>query len=172
MFMKIRRSDLQRFDEPQVLRTTLFDIGVSDLGNPEAPVEVKLIVHQQGDDLLVQGKLHAVTSLVCDRCLSSTSLPIEGEFSVWLVTELVPESNDGEEELISFPAHQKEVDISDIISRTIYLELPKKTLCREDCQGLCPVCGIDLNQNTCDCKSEEMDERWSALLPIKQKLEE
>jgi uncharacterized protein len=170
--MKIRRSNLQRFDEPQVLQTTLFDIGVGDLGNPETPVEVKLTVHQQDEDLLVQGKLHTVVSLVCDRCLNSTAPPIEGKFSVWLVAGLLPEAIDSEEEWISFPAHLKEVDLSDIISRTIYLELPQKTLCREDCQGLCPICGIDLNQHACECKSEEMDERWSALLSIKQKLEE
>lgn len=170
--MKIRRSDLKSFDEPQVLQTTLFDIGVEDLGNPETPIEVELKVHQQGEDLLVQGELRTVLSLVCDRCLGNSSPSIEGKFSVWLVAGVLPESNDGEEERILFPAHQKEVDISDMISRTIYLEFPQKTLCRDDCQGLCPICGIDLNQQTCECKSEEMDERWSALLPIKRKLEE
>lgn len=170
--MKIRRSDLQRFNEPQVLQVTLFDIGVGDLGNPDTPVEVKLQVHQQGEDFLVQGKLRTVLNLVCDRCLESSSSTLEGKFSVWLVPEPLPEVKDSEDEWISFPAHLKEVDFSDLISRTIYLELPKKTLCREDCQGLCPVCGIDLNRATCRCKTEEMDERWSALLSIKHKLEE
>lgn len=168
--MKISRSDLQRFKEPQVLQITFFDIGIGDLGSPETPVELVLRTHQQDQDFLVQGNVHSVFNISCDRCLGSTPSSIQGQFSAWLVPGPLPEVNPGEEEWISFPAHRKEVDLSDLISRTIYLELPKKVLCREDCQGLCPICGIDLNRTSCKCKSGEMDERWSALLSVKQKL--
>lgn len=170
--MEIRRSDLQRSDEPQVLRATLFEIGISDLGDPDTPVEVELRVHRQEDDFLVQGKLHTVLALACDRCLGNAPVTIKGEFSAWLTVEIPPGADETDDEWIPFPAHLESVDISEIISRTIYLDLPRKTLCREDCQGLCPVCGIDRNQQTCECEDTEMDERWAALLSIKQKLEE
>ena len=170
--MEIRRSDLQRFDEPQVLRAKLFDIGINDLGDPDTPVEVELRVHRQDEDFLVQGKLRTVLTLACDRCLGNALTTIEGEFSAWLTAEIPPDSDETEDEWIPFPAYQESVDISELISRTIYLDLPRKTLCREDCQGLCPVCGIDRNQHTCECENTGMDERWAALLSIKQKLEE
>lgn len=170
--MEIRRSDLQRSDEPQVLRATLFDIGISDLGDSDTPVEVELQVHCQDEDFLVRGKLHTVLALACDRCLGNAPTTIKGEFTAWLTAEIPPDSDEAEDEWILFPAYQESVDISEIVSRTIYLDLPRKTLCREDCQGLCPVCGIDRNQKTCECKDTEMDERWAALLSVKQKLEE
>lgn len=170
--MKIYRGDLPRFEEPQVLRGTLFDIGINDLGNPDTEVEIHLDVHQHGDDFLLQGTLQAHLVLTCDRCLGPAPHPISGSFSVWVVTAPRPDLQANEEDVLVVPPTQKEVDLSGPVAETVYVELPQKLLCREDCMGLCPICGVDLNTQSCDCASEKFDERWAGLEAIKQKLKE
>ncbi|UCH62977.1 MAG: DUF177 domain-containing protein [Fidelibacterota bacterium] len=170
--MKIIRSDLQRYHEPQLFRITLFDIGVIDLGAPETPVEVELTVYQQGEDFLLNGLVRTDLRLACDRCLGDVLCPVEGAFKVWLVSEIPSALNVDEEEVLVFQSRKQEVELSSIVAGTIYIELPSKTLCREDCKGFCPTCGTDLNTKPCGCVTEETDERWSVLLAIKQQLEE
>jgi uncharacterized protein len=170
--MKIVRSDLLRCDGPQSFRVTLFDIGVDDLGNPDTPVEVELTVGQQEEDFLLNGLVRTDLRLICDRCLGDAPRLVEGAFKVWLVSEIPSALNADEEEVLVFSPRSQEVDLSSVIAGTIHTELPSKTLCREDCKGLCPACGADLNIQPCRCVTEEADERWSALLAIKQQLEE
>ena len=62
-----------------------------------------------------------------------------------------------------------ELDV--IASEQIYLNLPLKPLCREDCQGLCPTCGANRNRLKCGCRSEELDPRLAPLLELKKKLD-
>ncbi len=170
--MKIIRSDLQCFDGPQSFQVTLFDIGVNDLGEPDTPVEVEITVHQQGEDFFLNGLVRTDLKLTCDRCLGDAPCPVEGSFKVRLGSEIPPVLNADKEDVLVFSPRRQEVDLSSVIAGTIYTELPRKTLCRKDCKGLCPVCGADLNKQPCRCVTEESDERWSALLAIKQQLEE
>ena len=170
--MKIFRGDLPRFEEPQVLRETLFDIGINDLGNPGTDVEIKLDVHQHGEDFLLQGTLQADLVLTCDRCLGPASHPVRGSFTVWVVSAHRPDLQANAESVLVVPLTQQEVDLSRPVAETIYVERPQKLLCQENCKGLCPKCGVDLNSISCGCVSEEFDERWSGLKAIKQKLKE
>lgn len=55
------------------------------------------------------------------------------------------------------------LDIDDYVRSAVILELPSRFLCREDCKGLCPKCGVDLNAATCSCGDNEPDPRWDAL---------
>jgi len=169
--MKIFRSDLQRFEEPRHFRESLFDISIHDLGNPETPVELELQVRPQGEDFLLNGVVRTNLTLTCDRCLGEAPYAVEGKFNLWLVAEMRPDLDANEEEILLVPTHQQEVDLAGTIAETIRIEIPQKTLCREDCKGLCPSCGADLNQQPCGCATEEIDERWSALLAIKKQLE-
>ncbi|UCD39157.1 MAG: DUF177 domain-containing protein [Fidelibacterota bacterium] len=170
--MKILRGDLHHFEGTQFFQETLFDIGINTLGNPETPVQVGLSVHKQGEDFLLTGEVKTDLTLVCDRCLGAAPYSIEGSFSSWLVSEPRPDLKPGESEVLLFPPHQPAMDLSELIAGAIYIELPQKKLCREDCRGLCPSCGADLNMQSCGCKTDEMDERWSALLAIKEQLKE
>ena len=59
------------------------------------------------------------------------------------------------------------VDISSIVREELLLALPEYSVCRPDCRGLCPRCGIDLNQSTCECGSAEPDPRWEKLRKLR-----
>lgn len=170
--MKIYRSALQDFDGSQSVRSTMAELGINDLGAPETPVQVEFTVHQQEEDFLLNGVVRVDLVLVCDRCLNEAHCPVEGSFKVWLTAETRSDLDAEEDEVLPFPSHQREVDISGIITGVIYTEVPGKILCRETCRGLCPICGADLNTQPCACSTDEIDERWSALMAVKEKLEE
>jgi uncharacterized protein len=64
--------------------------------------------------------------------------------------------------------HDDVIDLADVIREQLYLALPMKPLCREDCLGLCPVCGQNRNTTPCTCKTEWVDPRMDALRNLKK----
>ena len=94
----------------------------------------------------------------CDRCLApfvrAYDLPLEHT----LVTTLENEEN---EDFILLDNYK--LDLDDLVLSDILLELPYKSLCREDCRGLCPHCGKDLNDGLCGCRSQSVDPRLEVL---------
>jgi len=55
------------------------------------------------------------------------------------------------------------LELNDILQEQVLLALPLQRVCREDCQGICPICGQNRNETECDCRTQIRDERWSAL---------
>ena len=68
-----------------------------------------------------------------------------------------------EDDLTTAFYENDEIDLGQLMREQFYLALPMKPLCRDDCKGLCPVCGTNLNQGTCDCKRDWEDPRLAAL---------
>ncbi|MBQ9111933.1 MAG: DUF177 domain-containing protein [Oscillospiraceae bacterium] len=96
--------------------------------------------------------MHIAFSLLvtCDRCLKETVQDFAYDTTHTVVREL--QSEDEEEHYVV--AKAESIDAAEIAISDLLLELPSKLLCREDCKGLCPVCGCDRNENDCDCMSE------------------
>ena len=67
------------------------------------------------------------------------------------------------------PFEGDEIDLGELFREQILLAIPMTPLCREECKGLCPVCGADLNAGECSCERGEIDPRWSALADLKDK---
>jgi len=140
-------------------------------------------VTKMGRKVLVQAKATAPIQGQCKRCLKPVSLeePLE------LVRTWVPadqahagerrEKKRGEETEASFDPETvdeeayagKELDLSSALREQILLSVPASPLCREDCQGLCPTCGKDLNEGECGCDRAVVDPRWAALKGIQLK---
>ena len=66
----------------------------------------------------------------------------------------------------AFPIEGDQIDLVPAVREAVLLELPDDVLCRDDCAGICPVCGTDRNQGTCDCDTTVRDERWAALADL------
>lgn len=95
---------------------------------------------------------------VCDRCADPFSRDVTLPISHVLVTSLNDESN---EDFVLLEDFQLPLD--ELVRTDLLLSLPMKSLCREDCQGLCPQCGCNLNEGTCDCRQDTIDPRLAAL---------
>jgi uncharacterized protein len=130
-------------------------------------------LNRQKDEIVVQGDISAVLQLSCSRCLNAAENPVSGDFYL----RLVPGSSATEAEEIELKESELEVefftggeiDLRRIISEQVYLNVPIKPLCREDCRGLCPLCGQDLNKEDCGHRPERTDPRWEVLKELKNK---
>jgi len=94
----------------------------------------------------------------CDRCGSEVVKHYSKRFDHIVVTELTGDTDD---EYIEAP--DREVEIDTIVMSDIILDLPSKFLCKDDCKGLCTVCGKNLNEGKCDCQTDRTDPRLEVL---------
>lgn len=98
--------------------------------------------------------------VVCDRCADEITLDFEVEVRHGLVHTLNDEDNDD-----YILLEDMQLDLKQLTLEDIYLALPGKLLCKDDCKGLCPQCGANLNEGSCNCK-KPIDPRWEALLGL------
>ncbi|MGE5674995.1 MAG: YceD family protein [Mycobacterium leprae] len=120
-----------------------------------------------GDRLLVQAKLRGEVVAECSRCLSPFRLPLKVAFDEEFVEgnpedERVAEEGDEDRTLSYYQGDA--IDLSDSLRENVLLELPMKPLCSEECKGLCPTCGTNLNEGPCKCThTEAVDPRFLEL---------
>jgi uncharacterized protein len=131
---------------------------IMDLDEPdlhfEHEVEYQFLAQIHGNALLVTGHVSTPVTLRCSRCVRDFKQPVRVEQFVF------------HQEL-----HGEDfVDLTASMREDIILELPQRALCAEDCKGLCPHCGKDLNKGSCRCKQSGGDLRWHALDNLDLKL--
>ncbi len=110
------------------------------------------------EGVLAQAAFSASTESTCGRCLDTVQQALESTFSELFT---LPSHADKDTELI-LPANGK-IDFAPILRDYMLLEVPINSICRQDCQGLCPNCGINRNKESCDCVVEVGDPRLSGL---------
>ena len=139
------------------------DDRVSLSGPPEVSGQLVL----KGKRVFLQGRLVAPAHVNCDRCLRVVDLAIESQFRLEYVTRIEYESSQAvelEDEDMTVSVFDGEaIDIDELVREQVFLAIPERNLCREDCKGICPSCGIDRNMKECGCESAESDPRWAAL---------
>ena len=127
------------------------------------PVRVRGSVRNMADALLLEGKAETTLSLVCDRCLrpfrQEMCLPVET-----LLAEVLEDEENDEIVLLT----DGQVDLDEVFTTAAVLAMDVKHVCSEDCKGLCPTCGADLNQGPCGCRPEG-DPRFAALAQLLDK---
>lgn len=135
------------------------------------PVHVSLAATKTSGGVAVKGRLQGNVSVTCSRCLADMAVDVSHDFFY----ECLPaEAMEEEEELSkdSVDIHYYtggEIDITALVQEQLALALPMRPLCREDCKGLCPKCGANLNLGDCGCQRGPADLRFAALKNIKIK---
>lgn len=119
----------------------------------------------------VEGKIRAKVEMECSRCLIPIISILEIPFKVSYITEehytTAKESElHGEDLDISIYDGEK-IDLTELAREQILLNLPTQTFCKENCRGLCPKCGTNLNEKTCSCETKEIDPRWAELKKLR-----
>ena len=118
----------------------------------------------ESEALLLAGiSVSAVIGAECARCLKPVSLEISGKLMYLYSSQDTQEINDDEYMPVEIEHFGRVLDVMPQIEESIYTLIPTKILCREDCKGLCPNCGADLNEGECSCKNEDIDPRLEAL---------
>jgi len=142
-----------------------------------APVKTHLRAFRIGDLVEVEGSLETRVQLACSRCLNDFQFRVQSEFAITYTREM-PETNtdlkDTEIELRYedmglniFSGEQ--INMQPDIAEQVILALPVQPLCSATCKGLCPTCGIDLNQGKCKCDQSPSNNKFAALRDLKLK---
>lgn len=131
---------------------------------PGSDIEVRLVCASLSDGIVVDGLVTARFQGNCRRCLA----PVLGELAC-RVRELYQVALTDPD---AFPIVNDQIDLSVMVRETVLLDLPDAPVCRADCAGLCPVCGIDLNSGSCSCETATPDSRWAALDALRDQLPE
>lgn len=142
-----------------------FEMDLSDLEfagrHPVSrPVSVRGCVRNSADVLELELTAETVLDAVCDRCGKPFSLPKQVPFRCILAEEV---QNDADDEIVLL--ENGKADVGELARAAFILEMDTKTLCSEDCKGLCPRCGADLNLGPCSCK-KETDPRLAVLAKL------
>lgn len=127
-------------------------------------VRVSGLVRNMAGALQLTGEAVTVLDTRCDRCLK----PITVDLRVPVETLLAEELANGEENDEIVLLDKGQVDLDEIFTTACVLSLEGKHLCSEECKGLCPTCGKDLNEGPCDC-GKELDPRLAVLAKLLDK---
>lgn len=120
------------------------------------PVKIEGALKNEDDIFVLKAEGKTAVIMECSCCLQ----PVRKEIRFTL-EERFAHTGREDEETETFTGDQ--IDLADFVKRGIVGELPMKVLCREDCKGLCPVCGKDLNTGDCGCDTTERDPRFESL---------
>lgn len=163
-----------------------------------SPVHLTADLTKSGAKFLLKGRLTATLELACSRCLEMFDVPVDATLDLTFVPAVEPAKPVVES---ATPARHKKtprhghedveldgtevaeddlglseysgdaIDLGQMMREQFYLALPMKPLCRQDCQGLCPVCGKNRNRETCSCESTWVDPRFEVLKNFTKKTE-
>ena len=157
-----------RFDE--VFAPGHIDYEIEDLSQADG-LRVQGVASRLDTEIHVRGRLGTEIKLVCARCLEPVRQVVDREFDLFYhpITDVPGEDElhvpKGEEELGFYQGDG--LLLEDVAKEQVILALPMRTLCREDCRGLCPQCGCNRNRESCSCAVRTGDPRWEVLKKMK-----
>lgn len=126
------------------------------------PLHIKGEIYNNGQSLTLAADVTGKMITECARCLKEIEEDVDYE-----IHELLRRSEgdeDYDEDMILFDGH--EIELDEIVADRFLMNISGRYLCSEDCKGLCPKCGTNLNESECDCDNEYIDPRWQALADI------
>ena len=182
MFLDIKELELHPLDFEEEFPPDVIDLGgearqrtpLKASGRAEV-VDERHGKHEVIKDIRLRGRLSTRLELQCARCLEPVQQDVAREFELLYR----PLGADAGRDELSVTAAEAEIGyyqgdgilLEDVLREQVLLALPLKVTCREDCKGLCPHCGKNLNEEQCSCNVPMEDPRWAALKEIRDRIE-
>jgi uncharacterized protein len=181
MFFEIKDLQLHPIEFAEKFEPGVIDLGADYL--QVTPIEssgrANLVEEHHGkhkiiQDIRIQGRMATRLELSCARCLEPVMQDVKREFDLLYR----PQGADAGRDEMSVTDAEAEISyyegegilLDDVVREQVLLAAPLKVTCREDCKGLCPHCGTNLNQEQCSCATAQEEPRWAALKEIRSKL--
>jgi uncharacterized protein len=158
------------FAEPELDINRVLEQGPIREYRLKEPIQVLLTYYRSGMDLFLSGRIKARIGADCARCAEECESSSDRPFRLVLSPKVVgygAETGLRADDLEFSLYEGDEIDLSPLIREQILLALPSRPLCQEDCRGLCPRCGANLNRVQCDCRTDWVDPRLDVLRTIK-----
>ena len=133
----------------------------------EEPVSTDFILTHKEKDLRVEGIVRTAIRYQCSRCLKPCTHALDASFTLFYLPQAEWKKDEEVElkyeDMVIGYYDGIRLDVDLMVLEQIELALPMKFICREDCRGLCPSCGADLNEGSCSCKVDTTDSRLAVL---------
>jgi len=131
------------------------------------PVRIHLKLSRSGRTVLAEIRIRAEAEFSCDRCLDRFPSVLSSAYKATLKPrpQISPDQEVelGRDDLETEFYEGEDIDLTPILQDQLLLTLPPKSVCREDCRGLCQRCGQNINRGTCQCANQEIDPRLEPL---------
>ena len=122
------------------------------------PLAWQVDITNTGDALLVMGTVEGAATTSCVRCLGDVAVPLVGEIEgYFLIGDGASAPDEMEDDEFDRLPADNIIDMGPLIKAALLLEIPLVPLCDDECKGLCPTCGANLNEGPCDCEPAEDD---------------
>lgn len=174
MFFSLQELEIKkvRFDTAFSPGEIQYEEGLRQATPLQVAGSAELLAHTLGE-IRIQGHLSVRMRSECDRCLEPAEFPIDTNLDLFYR----PAVRADFEEDIEIDAGESEIafydgggiKLEDVLREYILLSMPMQRTCREDCRGICPVCGQNLNVQQCGCEAKPVDDRWAALKKVQLK---
>jgi uncharacterized protein len=181
MLIEIRELETHAVDFSEQIEPGVLDLGaeIRQSGVLKTAGRAQLVREHHGKNILIKdiriaGDFATKVEVTCARCLESVIQEVAKSFDLLYR----PQGADAGKEELSVTAAEAEVGyyrgegllLEDVLREQVLLALPLKAICRENCRGLCPHCGRNLNLEQCSCAEPVEDPRWTALKDLREKL--
>ena len=181
MFLDIKELELHPIDFKEEFQPDVIDLGgeVRQRSPLKTAGRVELVEEHHGKhkiikDIRLRGQVSADFEMSCARCLEPVAQDVKRDFELLYR----PLGVDAGRDELSVTDAEAEIGyyqgegllLEDAVREQVLLALPLKMICSEDCKGLCPQCGKNLNEGDCSCTAPVQDLRWAALKEIRDKL--
>lgn len=166
--LRVNAAELLR--RPGSEKDVTLEVSVADLGIHDDRLRgddlVKVALHLESltDGIVVRGVVEAPWHGTCRRCATAATGLVHADVHE-LYQHVLTDPD-------AFELVGDQLDLAPMVGEVIVLDAPASPLCRPDCKGLCPTCGIDRNTESCTCSTEVSDPRWGALDQLKGQLDD
>ena len=156
------------------LHNFVFETDVKELGIDEKFVGNVLLnceMDKSSTQIVLNCKLKIAAKQVCDRCTAESQELVETDFKgIFFLTSNRDSADEDESGIHYLTSNDDKIDLSGDTVENALLTIPMKVVCKADCKGLCPICGVNKNDKECNCVIETSNPVWDKLLKLKGKL--
>ena len=169
--LEVKKIAFDQTFQPGSIRFT--DAGLKQVQPLRAHGTAELLEHTDGE-VWIRGRINTEIRAECDRCLGEVQIPVDCPIDLFykpasaIAAEAEEEIEIGEGDADIAFYDGKGIELEQVIAEQILLLLPMQLLCKEDCKGICPVCGGNRNQIECKCQTAPANVQWSALKDLVQ----
>jgi len=171
MFLDIKELAVRKLRIRKSFAPGTVDYHTNDFRQTE-PLEVRATAELIEGQIRITGDLHTRVEMVCARCLEPVTEEVAREFDLFYkpIASMTKEEEErlklDDTEIAFFKGDG--LFLTDVLAEQVLLSLPMKAICRSDCRGLCPQCGVNLNNEECRCEAHVGDPRMAPLARLKQ----
>ena len=168
MFLSVKELEIRQIPFEEIFEPGKMDFADSGIRqrNPLHSVGTAVLVSHT-DEIRIQGRVEVEMETECDRCLRLARFPLALSFDLFY-RPLADCEGLGDE--VAVDEEETEIgfydggglELEDVVREQVLLSLPMQRTCREDCKGICPVCGQDRNEAVCSCAEHPAGDRWAA----------